>query len=232
MRYRRLGSSDLEVSEISLGSWLTFGGGVEDIHARACVDKAFEVGINFIDTANVYARGGAESFLGEVLAARARASYVLATKLYFPVNGDGGLSREQVHKQIDLSLGRLRTDYVDLYQCHRYDAQTPLEETMEALSEVVRAGKARYIGFSEWRPEQIQAALEIPGVEKFVSSQPQHRRARGDPAVRAERNLADRLLPARPGRVDGEIRPRTAAAAGDTCRKPDDGLGDGPLPGR
>src|SRR5918911_635376 len=144
MRYRRLGSSDLEVSEISLGSWLTYGGGVERERAEACVERAFEVGINFVDTANVYARGGAEEFLGEVLASRPRHSYVLATKLYFPMgDGDQGLSREQVHKQIDNSLRRLRTDYVDLYQCHRWDAQTPLEETMEALTDVVRAGKAR-----------------------------------------------------------------------------------------
>src|SRR6266702_7689364 len=161
MRYRRLGSSDIEVSEISLGSWLTYGGGVAREQAEACVARAFDVGINFIDTANVYTRGGAEAFLGEVLAGRPRDSYVLATKLYFPMNGDRGLSREQVHKQIDLSLGRLRTDHVDLYQCHRYDANTPLEETMEALTEVVRAGKARAIGFSEWKADQIQAALDM-----------------------------------------------------------------------
>ena len=175
MLYRRLGSSDLNVSEISLGSWLTYGGGVSNRQAEACVEKAFDVGINFIDTANVYGGGGAEEFLGEVLARRPRDSYVLATKLYFPVNGDRGLSREQVFKQIDLSLGRLRTDYVDLYQCHRYDHDTPLEETMEALTEVVRQGKARYLGFSEWTADQIRAALAlVPGVEKFVSSQPQY----------------------------------------------------------
>src|SRR4029077_17460015 len=175
MRYRRLGSSDLEVSEISLGSWLTYGGGVSNAQAEACVAKAFEVGINFIDTANVYSRGGAEEFLGEVLADRRRDSYVLATKLYFPMNGDRGLSREQIFKQIDASLARLRTDYVDLYQCHRYDAETPLEETMEALTEVVRQGKPGYLGFSEWSADQIRAALAlVPRVEKFVSSQPQH----------------------------------------------------------
>jgi aryl-alcohol dehydrogenase-like predicted oxidoreductase len=178
MEYRQLGDSDLRVSAISLGSWLTYGGGVADDQAEACVAKAFEVGINFIDTANVYSGGRAEEFLGEVLAGRPRDSYVLATKLYFPMpNGDRGLSRAQVHKQVDASLARLRTDYVDLYQCHRYDFETPLEETMEALTEVVRAGKARYIGFSEWRPEQIQAALDLTGaagVAKFVSSQPQY----------------------------------------------------------
>jgi aryl-alcohol dehydrogenase-like predicted oxidoreductase len=178
MRYRRLGSSDLNVSEIALGSWLTYGGGVAADAARACVDKAFEVGINFIDTANVYSRGGAEELLGEMLQSRPRDSYVLATKLYFPMDDSGenqGLSREQVFKQIDASLARLRTDYVDLYQCHRYDANTPLEETMEALTEVVRQGKARYLGFSEWTAEQIRAALELSSTyEKFVSSQPQY----------------------------------------------------------
>jgi aryl-alcohol dehydrogenase-like predicted oxidoreductase len=174
VRYRRLGSSELDVSEISLGSWLTYGGGVPREHAEACVAKAFEVGINFIDTANVYARGAAESFLGEVLTGRPRDSYVLATKLFFPMNGDRGLSREQVFKQLDISLLRLRTEYVDLYQCHRYDWDTPLEETMEALAEVVRQGKVRYLGFSEWPPDRIEAALALPRVEKFVSSQPQY----------------------------------------------------------
>jgi len=175
MRYRRLDSSDLEISEISLGSWLTYGGGVGRKQTEACVARAFDVGITFFDTANVYARGGAESFLGGILGNRSRDSFILATKLYFPINGDRGLSREQVLKQIDLSLGRLRTDYVDLYQCHRYDVEAPLEETMEALTEVVRAGKARYIGFSEWTADQIQAALDlVPSVEKFVSSQPQY----------------------------------------------------------
>lgn len=175
MQYRQLGSSDLRVSEIALGSWLTYSGGVERQQAEACVHKAFEVGINFIDTANVYGRGAAESLLGEVLQGVDRSSYVLATKVYFPMSStDQGLSAAQIRKQIDASLQRLRTDYVDLYQCHRYDTNTPLEETMEALTEVVRQGKARYIGFSEWNPAQIQAALNMEGVESFVSSQPQY----------------------------------------------------------
>src|SRR5579862_3425431 len=164
MRYRQLGDSDLKVSEISLGSWLTYGGGVGNEQARACVEAAFDAGINFIDTANVYALGAAEEFLGEVLASRPRDSYVLATKLYFPMDDTGenqGLSRAQVSKQIDASLARLRTDHVDLYQCHRYDADTPLEETMEALTDVVRAGKARYVGFSEWTAGQIEASLGL-----------------------------------------------------------------------
>src|SRR5664280_1310611 len=175
MNLRRLGSSDLEVSEISLGSWLTYSGGVEREQARACVDAAFDAGINFIDTANVYGRGAAEEVLGEVLSGRERSSYVLATKAYFPMSAsDSGLSAAQIHKQIDASLKRLRTDHVDLYQCHRYDDQTPLAETMAALTEVVRAGKARYIGFSEWPAERIEQSLALADVERWVSSQPQY----------------------------------------------------------
>ena len=174
MKYRQLGRSNLRVSEISLGSWLTYAGGVERSQAEACVLKALELGINFLDTANVYGRGAAETFLGEVLRNVDRSSYVLATKLYFPMSdSDSGLSAKQVRKQIDGSLKRLRTDYVDLYQCHRYDPNTPLEETMEALTQVVRQGKARYIGFSEWNADQIRASFRTPG-EQFVSSQPQY----------------------------------------------------------
>jgi len=178
MKYRKLGASDLEVSEISLGSWLTYGVGVEADKARACLDEAFNQGINFIDTANVYGRGAAESFLGEALQGRSRDSYVLATKLYFPMSAtDRGLSRAQVEKQLDASLKRLKTDYVDLYQCHRYDWDTPLEETMEALTRAVESGKTRYIGFSEWPAERIQAAVDLSrerGFTPFVSSQPQY----------------------------------------------------------
>jgi len=178
MKTRKLGDSDLEVSEISLGSWLTYGVGVEADKARACLDEAFNQGINFIDTANVYGRGAAESFLGEALQGRSRDSYVLATKLYFPMSAtDRGLSRAQVEKQLDASLKRLKTDYVDLYQCHRYDWDTPLEETMEALTRAVESGKARYIGFSEWPAERIQAAVDLSrerGFTPFVSSQPQY----------------------------------------------------------
>jgi aryl-alcohol dehydrogenase-like predicted oxidoreductase len=175
MRRRRLGSSDLMVSEIALGSWLTYGGGVERERAEACVAKAFELGIDFIDTANVYSRGQAEEFLGEVLAARPRDSYILATKLYWSApDGGHGLSRDQVFTQLDASLSRLRTDYVDLYQCHRYDWDTPLEETMEALTEVVRQGKVRYLGFSEWPEAKIREAQSMDAVEHFVSSQPQY----------------------------------------------------------
>ncbi len=175
MQYRQLGDSDLKVSDISLGSWLTYGVGVDTSAAKACVDAAFDAGINFIDTANVYGRGAAETFLGDALQGRARDSYILGTKLMGPMSDtDRGLSAAQVYKQIDASLARLKTDYVDLYQCHRYDPETPLSETMDALTDIVKQGKVRYIGFSEWSPQNIQDALDMKGVEKFVSSQPQY----------------------------------------------------------
>jgi aryl-alcohol dehydrogenase-like predicted oxidoreductase len=175
MKYRKLGDSDLMVSEISLGSWLTYGVGVERDKAAACVDRSFELGINFIDTANVYGRGAAESVLGELLVGRPRDSYVLATKVFGAMSDtDQGLSAAQIAKQMDASLQRLKVDHVDLYQCHRYDTNTPLAETMEALTKVVQQGKARYIGFSEWSPAQIEDAIAMTGVEKFVSSQPQY----------------------------------------------------------
>jgi aryl-alcohol dehydrogenase-like predicted oxidoreductase len=175
MNYRRLGASDLVVSEIAFGSWLTFSSGARKKDAIACVHRALHRGITLFDTANVYGLGKAEKALGEALRGVPRDRYVLATKLYFPMSDiDRGLSCAQVHKQIDASLERLQVPYVDLYQCHRYDERTPLEETMRALTEVVRAGKARYIGFSEWPIDRIEAALAMPDVEKFVSSQPQY----------------------------------------------------------
>ena len=175
MNNRQLGNSDLVVSEISLGSWLTYGVGVEANKSQACLDTAFDCGINFIDTANVYGQGAVESFLGEALKGRPRDSYVLATKLFFPMSDvDSGLSAEQIRKQLDASLQRLNTDYVDLYQCHRYDDETRLEETMQALTEAVKSGKVRYVGFSEWTAAQIQAAMDMSGVVSFVSSQPQY----------------------------------------------------------
>ena len=177
MRYRQLGDSELQVSEISLGSWLTYSGGVGREQTEACTRAAFEAGINFFDTANAYGRGAAEEAWGEILADHDRDSYVLATKLYFPMSDvDQGLSAEQIHKQIDASLKRLRTDFVDLYQCHRYDTETPLEETVRALSDVIRAGKARYWGVSEWTAEQIREARDLAddlGVQ-LVSNQPQY----------------------------------------------------------
>jgi aryl-alcohol dehydrogenase-like predicted oxidoreductase len=185
MRFRRLGDSELEVSEVCLGSWLTYGGAVESSAAEACVDAAFHAGINFIDTANVYSGGEAEAFLGTALGSRPRDSYVLATKVFGEMpDGDRGLSRPQILKQIDGSLARLRTDYVDLYQCHSYDRDVPLEETLEALTEVVRAGKARYIGVSNWDGKQIRAAVDLAhehGYAKIVTSQPEYSLLHRDP---------------------------------------------------
>lgn len=175
MKYRKLGDSTLNVSEIALGSWLTYSGGVDAATAKACVKTALDVGVNFIDTANIYGRGASETLLGEALAGVPRDSYVLATKLYFPMSQtDRGLSAAQIRKQLDASLSRLKTDYVDLYQCHRHDPETPLEETMRALTDAVAAGKARHIGFSEWPAAAIEDALAMPGVARFVSSQPQY----------------------------------------------------------
>jgi aryl-alcohol dehydrogenase-like predicted oxidoreductase len=175
MKYRKLGSSDLVVSEIAFGSWLTFTDVARKKDAIACVHRALECGITLLDTANVYGRGAAERVLGEALGGIKRDSYVLATKLFFPMSGtDKGLARAQVFKQLHDSLQRLQVEYIDLYQCHRYDPETPLEETMQALSEVVRGGKVRYIGFSEWPVDKIKQALSLAGVEKFVSSQPQY----------------------------------------------------------
>ena len=217
MEHRRLGDSDLDVSVIALGSWLTYGVGVEREQTEACTRAAFEAGITFFDTANVYGRGAAESAWGEILAGYPRDAYTLATKVYFPMSArDRGLSRAQIHKQIDASLERLRVDYVDLYQCHRYDDDVPLEETMEALTEVVRAGKARYIGFSEWPADAIQAALDLPGVAKFVSSQPQYSALWRGPEAEVipvcERNGISQIVwsPLAQGVLTGKYRPGEA----------------------
>jgi 1-deoxyxylulose-5-phosphate synthase len=175
VKYRTLGNSELLISEIGFGSWLTFTDPQRKQLAISCVHRALDLGINFLDTANVYGRGAAETVLGEALTGIKRESYVLATKLFFPMSeADRGLSRQQVQKQLDASLKRLKVDYVDLYQCHRYDFDTLLEETMEALTQAVTSGKVRYIGFSEWPLERIEAALELKNVVRFVSSQPQY----------------------------------------------------------
>jgi aryl-alcohol dehydrogenase-like predicted oxidoreductase len=177
MRSRTLGSSDLQVSEISLGSWLTYAGGIAAEQTRSCTEAAFAAGINFFDTADVYGRGAAETAWGEILSTHPRDSYVLATKVWGQMSDDPddrGLSAAHIAQEIDASLRRLQTDHIDLYQAHRFDLDVPIEETIEALLKVVSDGKARYLGFSEWTPEQIRAALEIAGPGRFVSSQPQY----------------------------------------------------------
>jgi aryl-alcohol dehydrogenase-like predicted oxidoreductase len=179
MDFRHLGRSGLLISEIAYGNWLTHGSQVEEDAALACVRAALDAGITTYDTADVYAGTKAETVLGKALHGERRESYELFTKVYWPIGrgrNDRGLSRKHIFEGIDGSLRRLRTDYVDLYQAHRYDYETPLEETMLAFADVVRAGKALYIGVSEWNAEQIRAAaglardLKVP----FVSSQPQY----------------------------------------------------------
>ncbi len=180
MRYRNLGRSGLKVSSVALGSWLTYGGSVEEDAARACLRRAYERGVTFFDTANVYARGRAEEVVGRTIREFPREQLVLATKVYFPMGSgpnDRGLSRKHVREQIDASLRRLQTEYVDLYQCHRYDVTTPLEETLEMMNDLVRSGKVLYWGVSEWNADQIAAVVSLArarGWAQPVSNQPQY----------------------------------------------------------
>lgn len=178
MQYRRLGKWGVKVSSISLGSWLTYGATVDRETATACIHKALDLGVNFFDTANVYARGAAEEVVGQALAGIRRDSYVLATKVFWPM-GDGpndrGLSRKHIVEQCNQSLRRLRTDYVDLYQCHRYDPEVPLEETVRAMEDLVSQGKVLYWGVSEWSAVQIDDAIHMTrahGWHEPVSDQP------------------------------------------------------------
>jgi len=179
MQYRKLGNGPLQVSELSFGTWLTVAGGIPRERAVRCIEAAFDCGITLFDTANQYGAGEAERVLGEALRSYPRDRYLIATKLYFPVGDepDRGLSAAQIEKQLQRSLERMRVDYIDLYQCHRYDKETPLEETLTALDRAVLAGKVRAIGFSEWTAEQIDAAAAIAGAGSlvpFASSQPQY----------------------------------------------------------
>jgi aryl-alcohol dehydrogenase-like predicted oxidoreductase len=179
MQYRRLGNGPLEVSELSFGTWLTIAGGIDHQQAIRCIHAAVDHGITLFDTANQYGAGEAERVLGEALSAHSRGRFLIATKLYFPVGvePDHGLSAAQIEKQLDLSLKRLNVNVIDLYQCHRYDRETPLEETLEALDRAVTSGKIRAIGFSEWTAEQIDAATAMcdsNGLTPFCSSQPQY----------------------------------------------------------
>ena len=179
MQYRRLGNGPLEVSELSFGTWLTVAGGIAREQAIRCIHAAVDCGIRLFDTANQYGAGEAERVLGEALRAYPRDRFMVATKLYFPVGDepDHGLSAAQIEKQLERSLGRLGVDAIDLYQCHRFDKETPLEETLAALDRAVKAGKARAIGFSEWTAEQIDAAAAVAGAGRltaFSSSQPQY----------------------------------------------------------
>ncbi len=180
MQYRRLGRSGVKVSAISLGSWLTYGGSVGNSQAHECVIQAYESGINLFDTSDAYYRGESEKVLGDALKGLSRSSYVLATKVFFPVGegpNDRGLSRKHIMEEAHASLKRLQTDYIDLYQCHRYDPETPLDETLRALDDLVTQGKVLYVGVSEWTAEQIAAAMQVShqlNLDPIVSNQPQY----------------------------------------------------------
>lgn len=193
MKYRNLGKNGLRVSEIALGSWLTYGKSVEDDTADRCIRTAYDAGINFFDTANVYEQGSAEIVLGKVLKDYDRSSLVVASKVYFPM-GDGpndrGLSRKHIMEQCDASLKRLDMDYIDLYQCHRYDPNVPMEETLWALDDLQRQGKILYAGVSEWPADKIQEAHRIAKEHNFrplVSNQPAYNMI--------ERNIENEIVP-------------------------------------
>jgi len=178
LKFRRLGNTGLKVSEISLGSWLTYGGYVEDDNAVKTINRAYELGINYFDTANVYRRGEAEKVVGRALGQFSRDSYVLSTKVFFPM-GDGinqhGLSRKHIIEQANLSLQRLGHDYVDIFYAHRYDSDTPLEETLRAFDDLIRQGKTLYIGVSQWSPAQIAEAVHLADkklLDRIVVNQP------------------------------------------------------------
>jgi voltage-dependent potassium channel beta subunit len=180
MEYRHLGASGLKISEISLGNWITHGGQVDEEAAHRCVRAALDEGITLFDTADVYEIGKAESVLGRALKGVRRSLYSIATKVFWPTGegpNDRGLSRKHIIESCHASLERLQTDYVDLYQAHRYDEETPLEETLRAFDDLVRAGKVLHVGISEWTAPQIQAALDIAdakGYDRIISSQPQY----------------------------------------------------------
>jgi len=180
MQYRNLGKWGVKVSEVSLGSWLTFGHATDEETAAQCIHRAYELGINLFDTANVYARGRAEEVMGKALKAFRRDSYVLATKVWGPMGegpNDRGLSRKHIFEQCHASLKRLGTDYIDLYQCHRYDANTPLEETIRAMGDLIRQGKILYWGVSEWSASQILDAVHLcqqMNIDPPVSNQPHY----------------------------------------------------------
>ncbi len=233
LEYRHLGRSGVKVSEIALGSWLTYGGSVEEERARECIHRAYELGINFFDTANVYAQGAAEEIVGRALKDFSRESYFLATKVYFPMGegpNDRGLSRKHIVEQCHASLRRLGVDYVDLYQCHRYDTETPLEETLRALDDLVRQGKVLYVGVSEWSADQISDALKIAdemGFDRIVSNQPRynmiqrHIERRVMPLCEVEGVGQVVFSPLGQGVLTGKYRPGEAPAKGTRAANPE-----------
>ena len=233
VEYRRLGGSGVKVSEISLGSWLTYGGSVAEEQATACIHRAYELGINFFDTANVYMRGRAEEIVGRALRGLDRDSFFLATKVFFPM-GDGpndrGLSRKHITEQCHASLRRLGVDYVDLYQCHRYDPNTPLEETLRTLDDLVRQGKVLYVGVSEWSADQISDALRIAkemNLDRTVSNQPRYnmiqRQIEAEVVPLCEREGVGQVVfsPLAQGILTGKYRPGEAPEQGTRAADPE-----------
>lgn len=230
MKYRNLGSSGLKVSEIGLGSWLTYGGGVDADQARACIRRAYELGVILFDTADVYHRGAAEEFLGGELGAYRRSDLVIATKCFFPMSdnpNDRGLSRKHIHESIDASLRRLRADYVDLYQCHRFDPDVPLDEIVRAMDDLVRQGKILYWGTSEWPADQLRWVHETAAAMNAVapiSEQPEYslaeRRVETNGVQQACQDVGMGLLPWSPlkqgvltGKYSGGRVPKDSRAA-------------------
>jgi voltage-dependent potassium channel beta subunit len=234
VRYRHLGRSGLRVSEISLGSWLTYGGSVEDQAAVACIHRAFELGVNFFDTANVYRRGEAEQVVGRALRGIDRDDYVLATKVYFPMGegpNDHGLSRKHIMEQCERSLLRLGVDYVDLYQCHRPDPETPMEETLRALDDLVSQGKVLYVGVSEWSAKQLSEARRIQAdlnLDPIVSNQPQYSmlyRAIEEEVIPVSKKLGIGQIvwsPIAQGVLAGKYAPGDAPPEGTRAANPED----------
>jgi aryl-alcohol dehydrogenase-like predicted oxidoreductase len=226
MEFRHLGNSGLKISEITYGNWLTHGSQVENEVATQCVRAALDAGITTFDTADVYANTQAETVLGEALKGERRQSLEIFTKVYWPTgpkgHNDSGLSRKHIMESIDGSLQRLQTDYVDLYQAHRYDTFTPLEETMQAFADVVRAGKAHYIGVSEWTADQIRAGAALAKELGFslISSQPQYSmlwRVIEDEVVPASRELGISQIvwsPIAQGVLSGKYQPGQAPPEG------------------
>src|SRR3954464_5306486 len=233
MRYRRLGASGLKVSEVSLGSWLTYGGHVADRAAQACIHRAYELGVNLFDTADAYRHGAAERLVGSALRRYARESYVLATKVYFPM-GDGpndrGLSRKHIVESCEASLDRLGVDYIDLYQCHRFDTESALEEPLRALDDPVTAGKVLYVGVSEWSADQLEEARALGDrllLRPIRSNQPQYsllwRHIEQDVVPVSERLGIGQIVwsPLAQGVLTGKYRPGEATPRDSRAANPD-----------
>src|SRR5437588_311430 len=236
MEYRHLGRAGVRVSAISLGSWLTYGGSVAEETAATCVQRAYDRGINLFDTANAYHRGAAEEVLGRVLRDIPRHTYVLATQAYWAMGDDPnnrGLSRKHLMEQCHASLRRLGTDYIDLYQCHRYDTETPLEETLRALDDLVTQGKVLYVGVSEWSAVQIADAVYLArelNLDRIASNQPIYnmltRYVERDIVPLCLREGIGQIVfsPLAQGVLTGKYKPGQAPAQGTRAADPEVGM--------